>query len=185
MITKLSKHKLAAYFVSAGLLFSAQQVCAFDLSGSLFEEAANAYNLDPFLIYAVALAESARGASGKVAPHPFTLRSKNGAFYGTKSEAEIELGRLLKTTSGNMIDVGLMQINLHWNAKDIEPLTLLNPRNNIMHGAKILSQTLASSPSDIELGIGRYHNWNDIERSRNYGKRVLAIHRNLLAESNK
>lgn len=164
-------------------VFSAQSL-AFDLSGTLFEEAANAYGLDPTLIYAVALAESAKGRAGLVAPHPFTLRSKDGAFYGTKNEAEAELSRMLNNNN-KMVDVGLMQINIHWNGKGVEPLSLLDPRTNVMHGAKILAQTIASSPNDLELGVGRYHNWTDVERSRNYGKRVLAIKHNLVAETNK
>lgn len=154
---------------------------AFDLTGTFMDDAAKAYGLDPYLIYAVGLAESARGSNGKVAPHPYTLRSKNGAFYGTKSDAEAELKRIL-ATNDRMVDVGLLQINLHWNGHGVDPLSLLDPRNNAMHGAKILSAAISSAPNDIELGIGRYHAWQDVERSRNYGKRVLAIHKNLLTE---
>lgn len=174
---------LSLSFAASIALFSGSSF-AFDLKGTLFEDAAIAYNLDPMLIYAVALAESARGNSGQVAPHPFTLRSKKGAFYGTKKEAEAELNSILKSNN-NLVDVGLMQINLHWNGKGIDPVSLLNPRENVMHGARILSETMASSPDDIEIGVGRYHNWSDVERSRNYGKRVLAIHKNLLAETGK
>ncbi|AIJ10630.1 transglycosylase SLT domain protein (plasmid) [Edwardsiella anguillarum ET080813] len=43
----------------------------------------------------------------------------------------------------------------------------------------MLSEAIKSSPSDLELGIGRYHSWNDEARARNYGSRILAIYRNL------
>lgn len=178
--TKSIKAKILPLLLA---VFSVQSH-AFDLTGTVFEDAANAYGLDPTLIYAVALAESAKGKAGMVAPHPFTLRSKDGAFYGTKNEAEAELSRILNNNN-KMVDVGLMQINIHWNGKGVEPLSLLDARTNVMHGAKILAQTIASSPNDLELGVGRYHHWNDVERSRNYGKRVLAIKRNLVAEANK
>ncbi|MEG6623896.1 hypothetical protein V2B08_31720, partial [Pseudomonas aeruginosa] len=36
-----------------------------------------------------------------------------------------------------------------------------------------------SAPNDLELGVGRYHAWEDEIRARNYGSRVLAIYRNL------
>ncbi|BBV43541.1 hypothetical protein STW0522CIT26_P11740 (plasmid) [Citrobacter portucalensis] len=48
-----------------------------------------------------------------------------------------------------------------------------------MVGAEVLSEAIQSSPNDLELGVGRYHAWEDEIRARNYGSRVLAIYRNL------
>ncbi|MFS9859340.1 lytic transglycosylase domain-containing protein, partial [Salmonella enterica] len=50
---------------------------------------------------------------------------------------------------------------------------------NVMVGAEVLSEAIQSSPNDLELGVGRYHAWEDEIRARNYGSRVLAIYRNL------
>lgn len=51
------KNKAKALVLSAALLSSTAN--AIDLSGTIFDKAAKAYNLDPLLVYSVALAESA------------------------------------------------------------------------------------------------------------------------------
>ncbi len=53
------KNKAKALVLSAALLSSTAN--AIDLSGTIFDKAAKAYNLDPLLVYSVALAESASG----------------------------------------------------------------------------------------------------------------------------
>ncbi len=73
-----------------------------------------------------------------------------------------------------------MQINLHWNGHRVTSYEdLLDQEQNITTGAEVLSEAIESSPVDLELGIGRYHNWDDELRARNYGSRILAIWRNL------
>ena len=58
---------------------------------------------------------------------------------------------------------------------------LLDPITNLTVGSSILAEAIKSSPNDLELGIGRYHSWNE-ERARWYGQRVLSIYRNILHE---
>lgn len=64
-----------------------------------------------------------------------------------------------------------------------KPMALTIPPN--LHHARglyrILAEAIKSSPNDLELGIGRYHSWNE-ERARWYGQRVLSIYRNILHE---
>ena len=77
-------------------------------------------------------------------------------------------------------DVGIMQVNLHWNGSRVSSYEdLLDQEKNIMTGAEVLAEAIESSPGDLELGIGRYHNWDDEDRARNYGSRILAIWRNI------
>lgn len=64
------KNKAKALVLSAALLSSTAN--AIDLSGTIFDKAAKAYNLDPLLVYSVALAESASGRG-------------NGSIRGLKS----------------------------------------------------------------------------------------------------
>ena len=67
------KNKAKALVLSAALLSSTAN--AIDLSGTIFDKAAKAYNLDPLLVYSVALAESASGrGNGSISPWPWTLR---------------------------------------------------------------------------------------------------------------
>ena len=63
----------------------------FDLAGTVFEEVAQKKNLDPYLLYAISLSESAFGKSGVIAPHRYTIRTADQAYYlDSKSEAETE-----------------------------------------------------------------------------------------------
>lgn len=157
---------------------------ALNLEGTIFHHAAERYSLDPLLLYAVALAESASGrGNNRVAPWAWTLRTNNGAYYAaTKKQAIAYLEKLLlsELNERKSIDVGLMQINLFWHGHRVEhPIDLLDPLNNITIGAEILSETIKSAPNDLELGIGRYHHWSDEKRTRWYAKRVLSIYNNL------
>ena len=73
-----------------------------------------------------------------------------------------------------------MQVNLYWNGNQVSSYEdLLDQEKNIMTGAEVLSEAIESSQEISELGIGRYHNWDDELRARNYGSRILAIWRNL------
>ncbi len=155
----------------------------FDLSGTIFAEVAEKKHMDPYLLYAVSLTESAVGKSGVIAPHRYTIRTADQAFYlASESEAVKKLDSIMGST--DHVDICLMQINMHWHAErlrrdGIKPSDLFNAEICVDEGAKILTEAIASAPGDIELGIGRYHNWNDEIRARNYGARVLAIKSNL------
>lgn len=86
---------------------------ALDLSGTVFEQVGQEKNIDPHLLYAIALAESAyspvKNARG-AAPYPWTLRLPDKPIYApSKAHATEELFKVLKYTSS--VDVGLMQIN--------------------------------------------------------------------------
>lgn len=76
---------------------------ALDLSGTVFEKVGLEKNIDPHLLYAVALAESAyspvKNARG-AAPYPWTLRLPNKPIYApSKAHATEELFKVLKYTS--------------------------------------------------------------------------------------
>ncbi len=151
----------------------------FTLNGTSFERAGESVGLDPLLIYAIALLESGYGhGKGFVGPWHWTLRGPSTALYlDARGQAESELSALLRTTT--RVDVGAMQVNVHWNGHRVtEPSQLLDPELNILVGAAILRDSINSS-SDLVLGVGRYHNWSNPERARNYGQRALAVHSNL------
>ena len=90
---------LAGWWLSGSLL-------ALDLSGTPFESAARRYQLDPVLLYALALCESGYGGSHGVRPWAWALRSSRGSVYGKdRAEAEQVLSKWLKD--------GLLQRG-HW-----------------------------------------------------------------------
>ena len=92
------------------------------------------------------------------------------------------LNQALQESEKYQLDIGLMQINLHWHGHRVSSAAeLLDPITNLTVGSSILAEAIKSSPNDLELGIGRYHSWNE-ERARWYGQRVLSIYRNILHE---
>lgn len=155
---------------------------AFDVRGTEFEVAAASYDLDPLLLYSVALAESASGrGDNTISPWPWTLRTMDEAFYAMSREQAVTRLKQLLTFKKRSVDIGFMQVNLFWHGHRVEnPVDLLDPITNLKTGAAILSETISSSPGDLELGIGRYHCWKDEARSRSYGKRVLSIYQQVL-----
>ena len=125
---------------------------ALDLSGTVFEQVGQEKNIDPHLLYAVALAESAyspvKNARG-AAPYSWTLRLPNKPIYATsKMHAKEELFGILKYTSS--VDVGLMQINWRWHKHRVKrPEDLLDPLTNVRIGADILLENFRRSPTDL------------------------------------
>mgnify|MGYP000551251982 CR=1 FL=1 len=158
---------------------------AIDLRGSLWERVAKSHQLDPYLLYAVAIAESLvpRGDS-RVSPWPWTIRTPRESIYArTREEVEARL-RLELARWGEQanFDVGLMQISTSWHSWRVRsPVDLLEPEVNLRIAAEVLSEALLSSPDDPVLGIGRYHSWHP-ERARWYGERVFDIYRQLVGE---
>lgn len=150
------------------------------LQGTMFYEPAKQYGIDPALLYAVALAESANAEAGMLQPWPYTLRvlTEPGHYARSRHDAEKVLQGYLQIHRS--IDVGIMQVNTRWNGHRVDRVEdLLDPHVGLMVGAQILREAIDSAPGDLVLGVGRYHNWQDEARARNYGERVLAIYRNI------
>lgn len=151
---------------------------ALDLSGTVFENVGLEKNIDPHLLYAVALAESAyspvKNARG-AAPYPWTLRLPNKPIYApSKAHATEELFKVLKYTSS--VDVGLMQINWRWHKHRVKrPEDLLDPLTNVRIGADILLENIRRSPSDLVAALGRYHS-HSVKKRNQYGLTVYYIY---------
>lgn len=153
------------------------------LQDTLWWRIAKLHELDPYILYAVALVESAKNGNDKhhgntntVTPWPWALNKSGQAFI---PESEQEAHALLKKSIAEghrSIDVGLMQINLHWHGNKVNaPEQLLNPVTNLQIGAGLLAEAIQSSPDNLVLGIGRYHSWQNIHAAEQYGRRVLAV----------
>ena len=165
-----------------GLLLSHPSTAGAALAGTLWETVAHRHGLAPHLLYAVALAESGRVRSGRtVSPWPWSLNTPGGSrYFESEAEARTALQTLLARHGPQALDVGLLQVNLHWHGHRVaEPAALLDARINLTVAAEILAQAIRSAPGDLELGIGRYHHWRDEGLARGYGRRVLALVRAL------
>lgn len=160
--------------------FICNPASALPLSGTSWSDAGRDYDIDPLLLYAVALQESHRNYGDFVKPHPFTLSSPSRI---RRPETYSEAARILAgMTAGELakLDVGLMQIHLADHAKKAPRVVdFLDPAVNVRVGASILREALNRAPGDLELGVGRYNCWGDELTARKYGRRVLAIYFNL------
>lgn len=147
------------------------------LRNSLWGQVANKHELDPYVIYAVALVESAnRNGYATITPWPWAINKSGKSIVSTsKQEAQHILNTAI--AQGNRhIDVGMMQVNLYWHGHKVaKPEQLLNPVTNLEIGANVLAEAIQSSPNNLELGIGRYHSWKNAHAAVQYGQRVIAL----------
>lgn len=148
------------------------------LHNTLWWQIARRHQLDPYILYAVTLIESAKGSTKKyqVTPWPWAInKSGKSIIPASQQEARIILNKTLAEGSRN-IDVGLMQINLHWHGYRVDkPEQLLNPVTNLQIGALVLAEAIQSVPNDLVLGIGRYHSWQNVNAAITYGRKVMAV----------
>ncbi|NLC21098.1 MAG: lytic transglycosylase domain-containing protein [Halomonadaceae bacterium] len=145
---------------------------AFSLDGTPWSLAAE--KVDPQLLYAVALAESQKTVDGQVRPWPWALNVQGkGYYFDTREEAEDHLAATIARGVKN-VDIGPLQINYNWHGhRIVEPSDLFDLATSVRVGADILSEALGSAPHDRVLAVGRYHNWKDEHRARQYGTKVL------------
>jgi len=147
------------------------------LQGTAWWQIATERGLDPYILYAVALVESARINARLAAPWPWALnRQGRPIIPSSRLEARGILNDALNKGIRS-IDVGLMQVNVRWNGHRVHrPDDLLDPETNIRVGADVLTEAIDSAPGDLALGIGRYHTgWRNDTDAYRYGRRVLAI----------
>lgn len=147
------------------------------IEGTVFEKVGLEANIDPLLLYAIALCESAYNPNPSkdfISPYPWVLRTKSRPFYGSnREEVEAELKKLLAET--RVVDVGLMQINVRWNGHRVdEPADLLDPLTNVRVGAEILNELFERYPNDAIQAIGYYHSRSK-KLARRYGLMVWRV----------
>ena len=177
---KWLKQAAVASAISTLLAANSATAAGLNLTGTLFDRVGQESQLDPHLLYSVALAESARGGNQGIAPSPWTLRvaDQPGYYANSREEAVARLREL--QASYRSIDIGLMQVNTRWNGHRVSDVeTLLDPETGLRVGATILQEAINSSPGDLALGIGRYYTWSDDVAARRYGERVLHIYNNI------
>ncbi len=167
-----------ALIAFTGFLLATTAVKALDLSGTEWDRAAATADIDPLMLYAVALTESGRASpGGGIAPWPWTLNVAGRAHFAETREAA---ATLLAEHPGKSVDVGLLQVNTHWHGHRIADIeALLDPAVNLEIGAAILEEAIESAPGDLSTGIGRYHSSRP-EHAEPYARAVLSFYRFLL-----
>jgi hypothetical protein len=128
------------------------------------------------LLFSVAMAESGRFNPEMRAtrPWPWTINAEGQSFYfKTKKDAVAATRRLLKD-GVRSIDVGCMQINLHYHPDAFANLNeAFEPVTNVTYGANFLKNLHERTQSWPEA-IATYHSQSKT-RNRPYFARVIGI----------
>ena len=138
-----------------------------------------ANRLPPGLAYAVALAESGRWLAEDKAtkPWPWTVTSGKDSFYLPTKDAAIAKVRELKAAGRTNIDVGCMQINLHYHPDAFANLEeAFDPGTNVAYGVKFLKD-LRMRTRSWGKATAFYHS-QDRARGNAYRSKVYKFWRN-------
>lgn len=135
------------------------------------------------LVLAVALAESGRWLSEDQAtkPWPWTVTSGKDSFYLPTKNAAIAKVQELKAAGRTNIDVGCMQINLHYHPKAFTSLDeAFDPDANVAYGTKFLKD-LRMQTRSWGKATAFYHSQNRA-RGNAYRSKVYKFWRGLRPE---
>lgn len=128
------------------------------------------------LLGAIAKAESGRWNAEKQAniAWPWTVTTGGkGYFFETRAEAVAEV-EILRTQGVRNIDVGCMQINLHYHENAFETVTAaFDPAANAAYGASYLTAMRARTGNWVQAA-GAYHSMTPAP-SRRYRAKVLRL----------
>jgi len=137
------------------------------------------------ILEAITTVETGRGAQGEaiVRPWPWTVTAEGkGQHYATKIGA-IEAVRALRARGVTSIDVGCMQVNLHYHPGAFTSLDeAFEPASNISYAASLLA-TLRKAEGSWETAIEHYHSY-DPERRLAYRLRVFASWQSINSDRN-
>ena len=135
------------------------------------------------LLTAISLVESNRwdAASGKGVSWPWTVTAEGkGRFFPTKAAA-IAAVRRLQAKGVTSIDVGCMQVNLHYHPNAFASLDqAFDPEHNAAYGAKFLT-ALKRDHGSWRQAVQHYHS-STPDRRIPYQKKVYAAWRSAAAE---
>lgn len=153
-------------------------VLTFESHGeTIWDKAASHNSLEPRMFYAIALLESDDPKDLEAAPWPWTLNIlENGKWKGHYYKSKEEAAKVLMDNlerGNDWVDVGLAQINLHYNSSYVEhPLELLDPATNLDVAGKVIKY--CESVYDTTLGALACYNSGDMDaKGLAYAKKVL------------
>lgn len=153
-----------------------------DTDRSVWLQAAEKHDVEPLVLYAVALVESKRSRpDGFVRPWPWTLHTpEEGALYFDSYASALAKLEQLIAAGEAMVDVGIMQVNWHFNGHlaEHDAERLLMPAHNIEIAARLLREHLTARKGDLKYALARYHS-SRIDRGLAYAEFALFILRQL------
>jgi soluble lytic murein transglycosylase-like protein len=172
----LLKIALLALGLAAPASLSAEEVL--DSPWTLCREAAGraeqARDLPPHLLTAIALTESGRwhGDRSEAFAWPWTVMAEGEGRFLPSKAAAIETVRALQARGVRNIDVGCMQVNLHYHPEAFESLeTAFDPAANVAYAADFLVE-LRQEARSWTRAVGQYHSRQAI-RGNGYRAKVF------------
>jgi hypothetical protein len=137
------------------------------------------------ILEAITTVETGRAAQGETIarPWPWTVTAEGkGQHYPTKKVA-IEAVRALRARGVDSIDVGCMQVNLHYHPGAFTSLEeAFEPSSNIAYAASLLGD-LRKAQGSWETAIEHYHSY-DPEIRLAYRLRVFSSWQSIINERN-
>ncbi|MFP4126874.1 MAG: lytic transglycosylase domain-containing protein [Alphaproteobacteria bacterium] len=127
------------------------------------------------LLHAIALTESAYRPDdmATAVPWPWTINSPEGSFYLDSRREAVAKVEELQAMGVRNIDVGCMQVNLHFHPDAFHSLDdAFHPASNVGYAARFLRDLESATPTLFDA-VGRYHSGTPW-RSRAYARKVFA-----------
>lgn len=128
-------------------------------------EAQARYNIPDNLLLAIGIQEAGRRVNGKIAIWPWTANARGkGFFFDTKKDLEAWV-RQTQSAGTQSVDVGCMQINQKWHARQFASLEeATDPKSNVDYAARFLL-SLYRETRDWWQAAGRYHSSTESYKS--------------------
>ncbi len=151
---------LVAALAMAALLHAAPARASADEGAACLGHIASeekAHDIPDRLLQRIGFAESGRTIDGRRVAWPWTVNAQGqGHYFETKGEA-VEFVRGLQASGVSVIDVGCMQVNLHYHPKAFASLDqAFDPATNVAYAADFLTW-LEDETSDWSTAARYYH----------------------------
>ena len=132
-------------------------------------------HIPAMLLPAIARVESGRlDARGRVRPWPWTINDHGvGTFFDTKDDAMAAV-RALQAKGDDLVDVGCMQVNLHYHPGAFATLDdAFDPATNARYAARFLT-ALEYELQTWPLATAAYHSRMQ-DRGEDYSRKVYGL----------
>lgn len=129
-------------------------------------DAQRQFQIPDNILLAIGIQEAGRKIDGKVSIWPWAVNAEGKSIYFKTREQAIAWVRDQQAQGVRSIDVGCMQINLHWHKGAFASLEdAFDPIANATYAARFLSD-LKRSEGSWWRAAGSYHSRTDIHRDR-------------------
>jgi hypothetical protein len=147
------------------MLFSTAFFCNAEVPWG-YETVAKQYDVPAVILYSVALQESEGPGIGR--PWPWTANVGGNGYYFYNREDLYHFLCALQAQGKSSFDIGLGQVNWHWNGARFNSLwEATDPYINLHTAAAILREHYLETNS-WPLAVGRYHSPGNPTRAASY-----------------